>query len=1598
MASSFTDRIGRRQVNHLERAAPHLALAVACAMLLPGLAAVAADAPDDDVEAFVERWVERFRSPAALEAALADRRGIDESAALDAAARAERVEAFMEWAFRNDARFRAAVHPPADHESWSSNEAFTRVTLHQLFFDPDGFRILVDGSRLQDRSNDASGLPTGPVEGAPAPLPSSTIPGAGTLQRPWVAPPPLPSVPSMAEVRTPPAMATSLIEPPSPVVLAALPPTAASSIPPGAYVVCTRVDESSDADCSIPAPIGSPIVVAMGDDGGLPFDYRVTFSGALRSGGGVALTGFSYALTIEALNPGRLIAGEVSIVARPEGFMGRVSTEGRGLLTLGIDGRDDHLPAVTLVTGTAERGNRAEVALTNRPELTGPGESLIFFAGYDETAAEAASEKLLARYVVTPARNLTLETSVDNPRSEFHFAVRGALDSRVDVTMSQESAGIAPGSSAIAFAASDVDGTLELRASRESGCGSVVLVDGDAASFVATMADEPGLLSEATCAGVGHEPGLLATVSATPLASSLLVTTTASLPDGSLRVDTPTATRHVNVIHQVESGGHVREVAAFFTEPATTEAAWSVNEDAAVTITGVPGAAESRVTVRDDSGAALEYRSRNAAGTTFVVASPQDLSWTLAASSGADSVHMAADVLRDDGVLVRSAIDLDRAPAAWRMNLSGDEWLISMGDGDVALTATTVTEGAAPPAWTECATAHSRICSRHDMASGAVWLDAAFEGVESIAADAASDPPTFHLLSNGAVSLATDMSETTPLGRAGLVSSWNPMPSEARLQLGKIAGVTFSDSVDVTLEAVVESFAAAAGMEPFVPDAVGDAVLGVRFQATPDGQEASRLRLEARDAPIEIAFDTGANVLTAFNNAVKDGRKIVVDAKAMLRLDIGLDEPRVSGAAAAHGRYVYYFGGRVSETDYRGDIVQFDSLTGLTRTMNAGFPLAINSMVAVTVGDYIYILGGRGAYAPNAGERNTIYRFDPVADTLELMPHILPHRIWLAGGATDGRNIYVTGGNLGRPYSDRIQVYDTVTGLATFHPAILPTPRQNLAAAWADGKLIIMGGEGKDGFGQHVEFDDILALDPDTGVLSRIASLPTKLHSFSAVSDGDRIYIIGGRNDNGFSNQMLVFDPDTASFIGTCGYLPSQRFKTAGAWVEDLLTTGDVYAVGGIGNGNVHYSDIIRFRVDVDTLDDITQPRIIDVFAELEMDESGPLRAGFVSGHCPNRAAVSAHLDTPGPVRRFRWVLDQLTELVMETVPSRVDVYSRYVNGTWSLDLDGRDPFHLVNVTVRPEPDAAPLLVAHLTDVPSDLHLEVSGGDSAPNLAYDANADTLEASIDTADWSVFAEDLARSFQTSQSVPSTRTTAECGTYRVRPTPAILDYSSNPATKRFTVEHAGAWTTGIQDSYATCKVAGTELRIELDVDVSLSGAPHVTLDAAGLSALSVTDQYPMTVDGAFASLDMTWADAALDGAIAVTARVILCVPLGTGVCVTVDELSVSASGPTSVVPFHILENQSTTWLSKAIHLCEAGEGIDALVEMAVAPTHVGTAPGGFGWVEGASGTVIMPDLATAGGAAAWPPRLAALHAAFATGAGAIEPTVESAEGPC
>ena len=125
--------------------------------------------------------------------------------------------------------------------------------------------------------------------------------------------------------------------------------------------------------------------------------------------------------------------------------------------------------------------------------------------------------------------------------------------------------------------------------------------------------------------------------------------------------------------------------------------------------------------------------------------------------------------------------------------------------------------------------------------------------------------------------------------------------------------------------------------------------------------------------------------------------------------------------------------------------------------------------------------------------------------------------------------------------------------LAWSYGESMPTARSEVSGVALNNKIYIIGGSDEKG-----PSDQVNVYDPESNKWSAASALPMKLDHTAAAVHGDKVYVVGGFNSEGApSDSVLIYDPVTDKW---------QRGKdmpTARGGLTAQFVNGTLYAIGG---------------------------------------------------------------------------------------------------------------------------------------------------------------------------------------------------------------------------------------------------------------------------------------------------------------------------------------------------------------------------------------------------------------------------------------------------
>lgn len=229
-------------------------------------------------------------------------------------------------------------------------------------------------------------------------------------------------------------------------------------------------------------------------------------------------------------------------------------------------------------------------------------------------------------------------------------------------------------------------------------------------------------------------------------------------------------------------------------------------------------------------------------------------------------------------------------------------------------------------------------------------------------------------------------------------------------------------------------------------------------------------------------------------------------------------------AGAALGQSIYVGGGFTPPGNAIGRwFGRYDTTDDAWEAL-AELPTAVHHPMMAAAADRIWSAGGYTAGLNRAAATRRLDAYDPATGAWTAMPDMPGRRaagfmVALAGvGDGAAGALYVVGG-IGDD-EDRMWRYDIAAGTWADLPG--PTPREHLGAAASGGKVYVVAGRG---FGRGI-VGTLEAYDPATGAWTRLTAMPGACGGCTAAATADgRIHVTGGEGGGRTYNDHYVYDP-----------------------------------------------------------------------------------------------------------------------------------------------------------------------------------------------------------------------------------------------------------------------------------------------------------------------------------------------------------------------------------------------------------------------------------------------------------------------------------------
>lgn len=233
-------------------------------------------------------------------------------------------------------------------------------------------------------------------------------------------------------------------------------------------------------------------------------------------------------------------------------------------------------------------------------------------------------------------------------------------------------------------------------------------------------------------------------------------------------------------------------------------------------------------------------------------------------------------------------------------------------------------------------------------------------------------------------------------------------------------------------------------------------------------------------------------------------------------------------AAAAYNNKIYVVGGFDAESNPSKSLFIYDAVLGEWKE-GENMPTARGALTAEFIEGIMYVVGGDadrsivpGMYHP-FGQVATNEAYDPVTDSwIEKTPMPTARHHHVSAVVED--KLYIIGGRYGLGYAQHNfnntnanEMYDPVENkwVTLKHE---PIDRSGASAASVNGSIYVFGGETKNypSESQHT-YADNEKYDPETNSWIAGPSMLTARHGLTADSIDNKIFVIGGGQEPGFT-------------------------------------------------------------------------------------------------------------------------------------------------------------------------------------------------------------------------------------------------------------------------------------------------------------------------------------------------------------------------------------------------------------------------------------------------------------------------------------------------
>lgn len=227
-----------------------------------------------------------------------------------------------------------------------------------------------------------------------------------------------------------------------------------------------------------------------------------------------------------------------------------------------------------------------------------------------------------------------------------------------------------------------------------------------------------------------------------------------------------------------------------------------------------------------------------------------------------------------------------------------------------------------------------------------------------------------------------------------------------------------------------------------------------------------------------------------------------------------MPQPAHHMMVAGHSGKVFVFGGGPDLSwQATASILVYDPAAEAW-TAGGAMPERRMSGEAVSLGDFIYLVGGTGG-------TTALLRFDPAEDAWSVLPGPAQPREHVAAVAFNGE-LWVIGGRWGGTGAlATVEIFDPASGAWRDGPE-MNEARSGFGAAVAGGRIVVAGGEIL-GARPWTALASAEVYDPETGAWAFLPALPAGIHGMPvAAYEGTAIVLGGSDRAGGIDNRGRV--------------------------------------------------------------------------------------------------------------------------------------------------------------------------------------------------------------------------------------------------------------------------------------------------------------------------------------------------------------------------------------------------------------------------------------------------------------------------------------------